>query len=254
MGANVSTAACCNKGDSASIPSETIRAADAENPPPADPNAENPPADPDAKPSEADGEVATIEVDEEILRGISVHKTLRGLGRDVTCIHQEDHALMERGVYGLGGFLARSKKLLILWSPPHLGQKRATGCDRYLSRLWCVFEIAAYRAANPEGQIELAPLFVELTVLVLWAMLFCCACLAYPVSFTKYFWIAMPFALFPQLVAAHVLRRLISQKHRLIESMANFDVDKAECREEFDRKFVMTVPWHFAVMIDVTNC
>lgn len=148
---------------------------------------------------------------------------------DVTCIHQEDQALMERGVYGLGGFLARSKKLLILWSQP------------YLSRLWCVFEIAAYRAANPEGEIELAPIFVELTVLVLWVMIFCSTCLSYAVSFTpKYFWVAMPFALVPQLVAAHFLRRLISQKHRLIESMANFDVDKAECREEFDRKFVMT--------------
>ena len=42
--------------------------------------------------------------------------------QDVTCIHQEDQALMERGVYGLGGFLARSKKLLILWSQPYLGQ------------------------------------------------------------------------------------------------------------------------------------
>lgn len=312
--------ACCNKGDTASIPSETVRAAGAD--------AENPAADPDAKASE-DGEVDEVgevgevaathrlkvmkslghlEVDEEILRGVSLRKTLRGFGRvwqfspsdlplkerealwkksasvkslaffishtwrtagrwkvlalllrtswafvilcwaccmsmvvclyalevlprpltapdvgilgltltyhsgpwllvahvpsillgfalapyfpslkndqsflDVTCIHQEDQALMERGVYGLGGFLARSKKLLILWSQP------------------------------------------------------------YAVSFTpEYFWVAMPFALVPQLVAAHFLRRLISQKHRLIESMANFDVDKAECREEFDRKFVMT--------------
>ena len=64
----------------------------------------------------------------------------------------------------------------------------------------------------------------------------------------------MPFALVPQLVAAHFLRRLISQKHELIESMATFDVGKAECREEFDRKFVMTAPWHLAGMIDVANC
>ena len=64
----------------------------------------------------------------------------------------------------------------------------------------------------------------------------------------------MPFALVPQLVAAHFLHRLISQKHRLIESLANFDVDKAECREEFDRKFVMTAPLHLAAMIDVANC
>ena len=29
------------------------------------------------------------------------------------------------------------------------------------SRLWCVFELAAYRKANPDGKIRLAPLFVE---------------------------------------------------------------------------------------------
>lgn len=50
MGANVSTA-CCNKGDTASIPSETVRAAGAD--------AENPAADPDAKASE-DGEVDEV--------------------------------------------------------------------------------------------------------------------------------------------------------------------------------------------------
>jgi hypothetical protein len=51
MGANVSTA-CCNKGDTASIPSETVRAAGAD--------AENPAADPDAKASE-DGEVGEVD-------------------------------------------------------------------------------------------------------------------------------------------------------------------------------------------------
>ena len=39
---------------------------------------------------------------------------------DVACIHQTDHELMERGVYGLGAFLKRSKELRILWSPPYL--------------------------------------------------------------------------------------------------------------------------------------
>ena len=29
------------------------------------------------------------------------------------------------------------------------------------SRLWCVFELAAYRKSNPDGKIRLSPLFVE---------------------------------------------------------------------------------------------
>ena len=43
---------------------------------------------------------------------------------DVVSIHQTDQELMERGIYGLGGFLSVSKELRVLWSTP------------YLSRLW----------------------------------------------------------------------------------------------------------------------
>ena len=43
---------------------------------------------------------------------------------DVACIHQTDHELMSRGVYGLGGFLRQSAELRVLWSRP------------YLTRLW----------------------------------------------------------------------------------------------------------------------
>ena len=45
---------------------------------------------------------------------------------DVVSIHQTDAGLMERGIYGLGGFLKVAKELRVLWSRP------------YLSRLWCL--------------------------------------------------------------------------------------------------------------------
>ncbi|CAK9034903.1 Putative serine/threonine-protein kinase [Durusdinium trenchii] len=68
---------------------------------------------------------------------------------DVASINQSDETLKERGIYGLGGFLKASKELRIMWSPP------------YLSRLWCIFEVAAYRMANPNGKISVRPLFVD---------------------------------------------------------------------------------------------
>jgi len=43
---------------------------------------------------------------------------------DVASIHQVDKTLMERGVFGIAGFLSISSEMRILWSPP------------YLSRLW----------------------------------------------------------------------------------------------------------------------
>ena len=85
--------------------------------------------------------------------------------QDVTCIHQEDQALMERGVYGLGGFLARSKKLLILWSQPYLGQlwSSFTGC-------WSAFaaEHAAVFQAFGTQTIDPVIFFVWMLRTVFW--------------------------------------------------------------------------------------
>mmetsp|Transcript_11553 Transcript_11553/g.21882 ORF Transcript_11553/g.21882 Transcript_11553/m.21882 type:complete len:549 (-) Transcript_11553:385-2031(-) len=151
---------------------------------------------------------------------------------DVACIHQGDEGTMLRGIYGLGGFLSRSKELRILWSPP------------LLSRLWCVFEIAAYRAAKPDGQLQLAPLFVESTFLALWLSVYCVMWLMYFVAaiqspFNAWWPLpALPLALLPQLVVTHVLRRFIAEKHKLIQELKSFDVDKAGCRLEFDRRYV----------------
>ena len=36
-------------------------------------------------------------------------------------------------------------------------------------RLWCVFELAAYKKVNPEGRITFRPLFIERVVAVMMA-------------------------------------------------------------------------------------
>ena len=45
---------------------------------------------------------------------------------DVTCIHQTDPVMRERGIYGIGGYLTVSKELRILWSVPYLTRDAAT--------------------------------------------------------------------------------------------------------------------------------
>lgn len=147
---------------------------------------------------------------------------------DVACIHQEDSHLMRRGVQGIGGFLAASRELRVLWSPP------------YLSRLWCVFELAAFSKANSSGQIVLAPLFVETSVWCLWGFL----CVS-----NVLFWFARSgrggasiLAYFIVLVvigpATHGLRKSYSSKQRLLEDLKKFDLDEVKCYSEADREFI----------------
>eukprot|EP00438_Fugacium_kawagutii_P022367 Skav205217 [mRNA] locus=scaffold400:157781:159037:- [translate_table: standard] len=65
---------------------------------------------------------------------------------DKLCIHQENDELKQKGILGLGAFIFRSDKLLILWS------------KRTFSRLWCAYEIGCFLSrSRPLDQIEILP-------------------------------------------------------------------------------------------------
>ncbi|CAE7622848.1 amt-3 [Symbiodinium sp. CCMP2592] len=147
---------------------------------------------------------------------------------DVACIHQADQALMQRGVQGIGGFLAVTRELRVLWSPP------------YLSRLWCIFELAAFRKANPEGKITLKPLFVEMAVLCIWVVLFgmnICFFIARSgrngANIAAYTLAIVPFP-----PAVYVLRKNYLAKKKLLVDMEEFDLNRVSCYNESDREFI----------------
>ncbi|CAE7021679.1 unnamed protein product, partial [Symbiodinium sp. CCMP2456] len=135
---------------------------------------------------------------------------------DVVSIHQVDRELMERGIYGLGGFLRMSKELRVLWSEP------------YLSRLWCVFELAAYRHANPTGRIRLTPVFIEVGLLSLILGSYFAAFLFFAVFAARLALalrpVAFAIALVPVYVLMHVMRVNTRAKHRLISELKGFDL------------------------------
>lgn len=158
---------------------------------------------------------------------------------DVVSIHQTDQELMERGIYGLGGFLSVAKELRVLWSTP------------YLSRLWCVFELAAYRSANPNGKISLKPLFVERGMMGLMLGTYFAACLfwlglVFNISQGQAFSLLELLALTPVFVIVHFLRWNIREKFKLLSDLKDFDLEKAFCRTAFDRSFVHSaiVKWY----------
>ena len=85
-------------------------------------------------------------------------------------------------------------------------------------RLWCVFEVAAYRTANPTGKITLAPLFVEATVAALWTggcLVPLLYLLAMRVGMTLNY--ALLLALVPLFLGIHFLRASFRVKRRLLE-------------------------------------
>ncbi|CAE7264100.1 hypothetical protein AK812_SmicGene22559 [Symbiodinium microadriaticum] len=159
---------------------------------------------------------------------------------DVVSIHQTDKEKMERGIYGLGGFVSASKELRILWSQP------------YLSRLWCVFELAAFRTANPQSKIHLAPLNIEAVVAASFLCCFILVVIALPLMPSAEFRLSsgvtavfIP-ALVPAAAIFHVLRKSLTLKRQLFSELDAFDLNQVSCREDFDKKFIheAIVQWY----------
>lgn len=164
---------------------------------------------------------------------------------DVACIHQADASLMERGIYGIGGILSVSKELRVLWSEP------------YLSRLWCVFELAAFRKANPDGKITLSPLFVEGAVACIWILftvtnsihLLLVALPCHRIHLSSHSHShdqGLPVNIIADLLlpalpvqaAAHFLRGHYVAKQKLLSELENFDLSSVQCSNDFDREFI----------------
>ncbi|CAK9112400.1 Uncharacterized protein SCF082_LOCUS52111 [Durusdinium trenchii] len=149
---------------------------------------------------------------------------------DAASIHQADPVLMRRGIYGIGGFLRVSKELRVLWSPP------------YLERLWCVFELAAYRHANPKGKLVFAPLFVEMVALALWlnavlttSLLWCTLFAEMTNRAQVLLWFVTTW---PLIAVLHLSRNCLCEKNQLLRNLAEFDLHKAHCLLDSDEQFV----------------
>ena len=149
---------------------------------------------------------------------------------DAVSIHQVDDELQERGVYGIGGFLKVSDELLVLLT------------DEYLTRLWCVFEIAMFRYANPTGRITMVPAFAQIAASFLWFfvalvsfLLWSSLAMEVPVDLVLVAWLL---TLLPVAFLVQILRRSCHSKHTLVLRLEQFDLKNAECRLEFDRRFV----------------
>ena len=98
---------------------------------------------------------------------------------------------------------------------------------RLFIRLWCVFEVAAYKKLNPQGRIKFRPLFVEAVVvgLMLSAYCFCFIFMAWRIldedGLEADAWVFAAFASWfvPLGIATYGLRRIFREKYRLLSEL-----------------------------------
>ena len=114
-------------------------------------------------------------------------------------------------------------------------------------RLWCVFELAAYRKLNPAGKIVIKPIATDIAVYMMffWVQLASIGILAswadsddrvsrsmrlLGVSSSTFIF------LFPAL--AYTARKKHQEDTQLTSDLASFDVKRVECSNDFDRECI----------------
>mmetsp|Transcript_52537 Transcript_52537/g.162500 ORF Transcript_52537/g.162500 Transcript_52537/m.162500 type:complete len:623 (-) Transcript_52537:12-1880(-) len=151
---------------------------------------------------------------------------------DVACICQTDDALRAAGIRALGGFLKHSRELHIMWSP------------EYFSRLWCVYELAAFLRLHGGGHVRFRPVFMEVALLVYFvfhwlASMLVMACLFMGMEHHTWPLVALGAGNALLLHCVHLLRRWMRDMRALSQQLAEFDVRHAECREADDHARIL---------------
>uniref|UniRef100_A0A7S0A022 Uncharacterized protein n=1 Tax=Pyrodinium bahamense TaxID=73915 RepID=A0A7S0A022_9DINO len=151
---------------------------------------------------------------------------------DVACICQTDDTLKAAGIHALGGLLRRSRELHIMWSP------------EYFSRLWCVYELAAFLRINAGGGIRFRPIFIEVAILLYFvfnwlATVLFMACLMLDMSDLNMPLAAIAVGHLLLLHCMHLLRHYMRDKQELAKQLEAFDVRHAQCREGRDRAHIL---------------
>ena len=144
---------------------------------------------------------------------------------DAVSIHQGDAFLKQRGLEGLGGFISISKEFRALWTPD------------FASRLWCVFEIAAFRKINPDGNIVIAPVSIEFFVAMLMPAMTLSSIVYMMMLATQHTVLVgalvSSVAVIPCCYGVHLLRRDMQSKRDMLTVLDNFDPNQAALITQF---------------------
>lgn len=135
---------------------------------------------------------------------------------DKVCIHQTDPALKARGIKSIGGLLSKSKRMLVAWDPS------------YFTRLWCTFELAAFKHAQPQAEIALLPIVLgritTMLAITSWAWEgFRAFALLKQAFFREIIYFAVTY------ICAEEFCRFLDEVRGLKSELKQFSVRKAKC-------------------------
>ena len=183
---------------------------------------------------------------------------------DIACVHQGDQELLLRGISNIGGCLAVSRELQVLYHPTYFTSHPTRFkmlsvrswavselCMCLIRGLWCMFELAAFRKANPTRPISLLPLFllglVAVATVWLWFVCVGVSLLVHVVSTTTDSGTGTPawvgilgaFLFLPLIALVHASRMKYREKHQLLMDLRQFHLESLSCETDFDRDFIL---------------
>ena len=157
---------------------------------------------------------------------------------DKVCIDQMDETRKSAGIASLGAFLGASDNFVVLFSP------------EYFSRLWCCYELAAFRHLQVEGKqkITFLPaafprvLFANAVSMSVWSLPHALMPIIGPwlgidpenVSdddYTKVTYPWIPFSMW----CMYECQKYAASREKIEDQMENFSIERADCFDEKDR-------------------
>jgi hypothetical protein len=141
---------------------------------------------------------------------------------DKTCICQDDAEIQRQGILKLGAFIAKSDKMLILYT------------DVYLQKLWTVYEVAAFLSTRDIKDLEVVSVHYCTAVLYVFAGAFAFHLTVLLEIFANRGVLIKVFFCFVFIMQ----RRRFRDQERVTSRLSEFRVQSCKCAVENDRPLV----------------
>lgn len=145
---------------------------------------------------------------------------------DKVCINQVDNELKRKGILALAGYLKKCDRMVMLWSP------------RYLTRLWCVYEVAAWlrivgvgNGAQFENRVAFHPVSRTLFIFLVqftWVIQECLIVFVHTLGVDSLI-LPLVIGFLALLCTAKVVRNLVGHMLVLPKQLDSFSCREAQC-------------------------